>query len=306
MDLHQLRCFDAVAEELHFGRAASRLHLTPSPVSRTVKELERELGTELFIRGYHSVELTSAGTALRPHVQSILAAVDALPSKIDPDAINSARVVRSGNIFRAPIGMVDDLEEVVASAAGGRPVQGAVGSSVELIDMVERGALDIAMVHLPHDRPGLESLVAALYTFQVAMRSDDELAAADEVELSDLAARTLIMGPDDPQPVAMGKLMADLAAAGVTTVHRVPDQDSARVAGHVRQMRGVTLTVQGRAGSWARGPYDHPGFAVRPIRGGRLVFELGLVWRRIEAERDPVVAELVVAARSRWPIPERY
>ena len=72
MDIAQLRCFLAVAEELHFGRAAERLHLTPSPVSRAVKELERELGAQLFVRRYHDVQLTSTGNELLSRVREIV------------------------------------------------------------------------------------------------------------------------------------------------------------------------------------------------------------------------------------------
>ncbi|KLD79536.1 D-alanyl-D-alanine endopeptidase [Xanthomonas hyacinthi DSM 19077] len=76
MELRHLRCFLAVAEELHFARAAERLHIEQSPLSRAIKELEEDLGLSLFARTTRSTRLTRAGKLFLEHVPRVFAALD--------------------------------------------------------------------------------------------------------------------------------------------------------------------------------------------------------------------------------------
>ena len=76
MELRHLRCFVAVAEELHFARAAERLHIEQSPLSRAIKELEEDLGARLFVRTTRSTQLTRAGRLLLEHVPRIFTALE--------------------------------------------------------------------------------------------------------------------------------------------------------------------------------------------------------------------------------------
>jgi DNA-binding transcriptional LysR family regulator len=76
MELRHLRCFLAVAEELHFARAAERLHIDQSPLSRTIKELEEELGAHLFVRTTRRTQLTRAGRLFLEHVPRVFTALE--------------------------------------------------------------------------------------------------------------------------------------------------------------------------------------------------------------------------------------
>lgn len=75
MELRHLRCFLAVAEELHFARAAERLHIEQSPLSRAIKELEEDLGAQLFVRTTRSTRVTRAGRMFLEHVPRVFTAL---------------------------------------------------------------------------------------------------------------------------------------------------------------------------------------------------------------------------------------
>src|SRR6478752_9278053 len=98
MELRHLRYFRAVAEELHFGRAAERLHIAQPPLSQQIRQLERELGVTLLTRSTRNVELTPAGREFLGRTVEILAAVD--------DAVEQARRIADGAEGRLVIGCV--------------------------------------------------------------------------------------------------------------------------------------------------------------------------------------------------------
>jgi DNA-binding transcriptional LysR family regulator len=295
VDVQQLRCFLAVAEELHFGRAAARLHLTTSPVSRAVKDLERELGVDLFVRRYHQVELTRTGAELVDRVRSILEQVDDLKSVAEG---SRSQVVRIGGTHLSPPTVMDRFVALTEQTFPGSLIEVATAPSSELIADLERGRLDAALVHLPLERPELDSLVVARYSFLVAMRADDPLASAPSLTLADLADRTLAIGPPTPQPVAMNRLHTLLRNAGLRSFHQMSDHDPTLLAAYIRRGRGVTLTLDPRSGGHAR-MFDDPAFAVVPVRDD-IEFLLGLAWRRADVIRGEAVHDLVRAARAEW------
>jgi Transcriptional regulator len=81
MDLHQLRCFVAVAEELHFGRAAHRLNMLPSALGRHIRLLEEDLGTRLLARTTRNVALTGDGAALLDEAPALLFQADSIAAR---------------------------------------------------------------------------------------------------------------------------------------------------------------------------------------------------------------------------------
>src|SRR6476661_1224473 len=98
MELRHLRYFVVVAEELHFRRAAERLHMSQPPLSQQIRQLEEEIGATLLLRNQRKVELTAAGAAFLVSAREILAAVE--------DAARQARRVQRGEVGRLAVGFV--------------------------------------------------------------------------------------------------------------------------------------------------------------------------------------------------------
>lgn len=94
MDLRHLRCFMAVAEELHFARAAERLHIEQSPLSRAIKELEEDLGVQLFVRTTRSTRITRAGKLFLQHVPRVFAALQQARDSVNAAANGFHRQLR--------------------------------------------------------------------------------------------------------------------------------------------------------------------------------------------------------------------
>ncbi|MFJ3212549.1 LysR family transcriptional regulator [Streptomyces flaveolus] len=298
MDIQQLRCFLAVAEELHFGRAAERLHLSPSPVSRIVKDLERELGAELFIRGYHQVELTPAGRELFVRVPPLLAAFDRLPSDVRLAAAGDQRVVHLGGTFSAPPSVLDTVVDCAEKAHPDREVDVTLAQSSELLPALSRGELDAVVVHLPVDESVMHSLPLVSYRFRVAMRHDDPLAGRQSLSPQDLAGRTLVMSPLTQQPLAIQQLYDQLAAMGVRDIRTLTDTDPQMLAAHVRRHGHFSLTLAPENGGASR-IYDDPAFATLPLMDAPQL-RLGLVWLADRAA-DEVISSTIEAVRHRWP-----
>jgi DNA-binding transcriptional LysR family regulator len=295
MDVHHLRCFLAVAEELHFGRAAERLHLSPSPVSRTVKELEQELGVELFVRSYHSVTMTVAGVAMLEPAREILRGFAELPVLVQLATSKEAFRLRLGGAHLAPPVVLD---AVLATISGSYPdvaVQVVSATSAELLTGLANHDLDLAVVHLPVQNPDLEVLELACYRLSLAMRSDDPLAGASELSLSDIVGRTMIMQPAKLQPLTMRRLRDCLEAAGVTQFHEMTDWDVMLVASAVRRTRELALTPASSRSGTSR-VFDDPAFSVIPLKDEGMQFRLGIAWQRSTA--DATLTEVVETLRS--------
>jgi DNA-binding transcriptional LysR family regulator len=194
MDLRLLRYFVAVAEELHFGRAATRLHMTQPPLSRAIKQLETELGATLLQRSSSGVSLTPAGKALYDEARTLLEQADQARQ----------RVTAVAGTTSVTIGTLGDSVEQAGTrfAAAFRERHPSVQFKIREADFTDpttglrAGLVDFALTRAPFDDSGITTLVLRSDPVGVILRADDPLAQYGSLHLRDLADRSWCQLPE--------------------------------------------------------------------------------------------------------------
>ncbi|WP_405725134.1 LysR substrate-binding domain-containing protein [Streptomyces sp. NBC_00028] len=198
MELRTLRYFVAVAEELHFGRAATRLHMSQPPLSRAIKQLEADVGALLFARSPTGVTLTPVGTVLLDEARALL------------DHAERVRVRVSGAAGAATItvGILGDGSDPGASrlAAAYRRKHPGVDVVVRDTDLTDptcglrAGLVDVALTRAPFDETALTVRALRADPVGVVLRADDPLARHDRLRLAELDDRRWFRFPQGTDP----------------------------------------------------------------------------------------------------------
>ncbi|WP_414442842.1 LysR family transcriptional regulator [Burkholderia sp. 22PA0106] len=292
-DLRQWRYFVAVADERHFGRAATRLSMTQPPLSQAIRALEAALGVELFVRTRRSVALSAVGAALLPDVRRLLAAADALPPLATSLARGEAGTLALAFVSTADYGLLPALlREFGARYPRVRLKLTEATSDVQL-EMLAAGAIDAGLVIAPlppRHAAGLSYLTVAREPLVLAMPEQAAPGAeAEPVRLDALADLPLVIFPRRLAPGFYDIITGCYGALGLTP----------RIGQEAIQMQTIVSLVSAGMGV-ALVPQSlrnlrRTGVAYRPLAGGAPVVETGLVWRTQEV--GPVLAGFVDIVR---------
>lgn len=194
-----MRYFVAVAEELHFGRAATRLHMSQPPLSRAIKRLEADVGALLLARSTTGVTLTPAGAVLLDEARALLDQADRV----------RVRVSAAAGVAALTVGILGDGTDPGVSrlAAAYRRRHPGIDIRVRDTDLTDptcglrAGVVDVALTRAPFDETALT--VRALRTDPVGavLRSDDPLARRDGLRLAELSDRRWFQFPPGTDPL---------------------------------------------------------------------------------------------------------
>ena len=198
MELRTLRYFVAVAEELHFGRAAVRLHMSQPPLSRAIKQLEAEFGAALFGRSPSGVALTTAGAALLDEARALLDQAERL----------RVRMAAAAGAASLTVGILGDSADPDATrlARTYRRRHPSVEVAVRDTDLTDptcglhAGLVDVALTRGPFDGTGLAVRELRADPVGSLLRADDPLARRDSLKLAELADRRWFLFPEGTDP----------------------------------------------------------------------------------------------------------
>lgn len=296
MELRHLRYFVTIAEEQSFRRAVGRLHVSQSPLSRQMKDLEQEMGVALFEPQGRGIKLTTAGKAFAERAKSILASVET--------AVDEAKGVAEGRLGTAVIGFETGttfMGALLSLAAGFRKRTPRVGlqlvpmSSLEQWTALRRGTITFGYgVYAPMDED-LGHLEMSRDRLGLLLSTDHRLAQLKKIRLRDLERERVLLQPRQLYP----KLHADILAAArakAVTLH---------VTAEVLDLEALlALVVIGDAVTFVTEKFWEPASQTsmvwRPVEDLRIDLSEVVSWRARDA-KAPVVRALIESAREVSP-----
>ncbi|MFI5798487.1 LysR family transcriptional regulator [Streptomyces sp. NPDC051677] len=294
MELRQLEYFVAVAEERNFTRAAERVHISQSGVSAQIRQLERELGTELFDRSARTATLTVAGKAALEPARAALAAAGAVGQAVGAvtDLIRGRLTV--GMVMGCTVTPLFDALAAFHRAHPGVEISLLEDNSDQLIEKVRAGAVDLALVGTATAAPeGLEALTLISERLVAAVPAGHPLAEQRQVTLRDLAAHPLVCMP----PGTGLRTVFDRACAAQGLRPAIALEASAADAMAGLAVRGLGVAVL--SASMAASYRDR--LIARTIDDVAAPASLALIWK---STHNPAVRALLVHSRRAFTQPD--
>jgi DNA-binding transcriptional LysR family regulator len=291
IELRPLRQFVALAEELHFGRAAQRLHMTQPALTQALQQLERRLGAELLHRSQRRVALAPAGAALLPELRRLIAAADALPAQAQAAAAGQAGRLRLAFVSSIAYGPLPAWLRGFREAQPGVQLALREATLDVQLDAFAADQIDAGFVlHADGAVPaGLQALRVLREPLVLALPEAHPLALRPRLAWPALAAEPLVIFPRRIAPSLYDAVLGHYRAQGATPA----------IAQEAIQMQTIVNLVSAGIGiAWVPASLtqlQRPGVVYRPPPGAALHCETSLVWR---APAPPVVERFVAHVRG--------
>lgn len=285
MDLKELRCFVAVAEELHFGRAANRLHTSQPPVTQSIKRLEESLGVQLLVRTKRYVRLTAAGATLLDEARRVLTQTDNMKRSVQEAEKGKTGFLRAG--FLATTVFTEAREHYLRIIAElhGVSVNWREMNSTDQVQALQLGEIDIGLVHTPLERHGLDAKLVAREPLVIVVPATHRNAKSKSLRLQELKNDHFIMPPRHTAPGFYDNIITACNAAGFSPVIPHLARHMVTMISLVSINAGVTLVPR-----WMQ-TCGVPGVVFLNIIGQAPTAEISIVWN--PQNQSPVLARVL-------------
>jgi len=285
MELRQLTYFKAVAEELHFGRAAARMCIAQPALSNHVMSLERELGCPLFIRSTRRVELTRAGETFYDRCVRILSDIDLTTELTRAAGGSRIRQIRIGSIYPATMGMLPTFLAKIARKYPDVRIHIASGNTGEIIRGLETGQLNLGFIRPVENIGSLRFVSLAHERYYLAVGHANPLASREEISIDDLRTQKIIAFNRQNLSFSERYFNEKFAEYDLTANIAFSCDDTYALVSLVSAGLGI-----GFAPEWT---LDLPnrGFELKKVSGIDFRIGLGIAWNREDptAGRDDIV-----------------
>jgi DNA-binding transcriptional LysR family regulator len=298
VEFRQLTYFVAVAEELHFRRAAERCYVAQPAVSEQVRKLECEIGARLLDRTQHSVSLTEAGAAMLDEARRVLAQADVARAVARAAWDRATTRLRVGYAAAALLPGVARALQTVAACPSGPHTTLESGSPAQLIAALGDDRLDAAVVPLPAPVEGLRVVRLADQRVMAAVRAGHSHATRAAIDLRSLAPEQILVMPRESSRPLYDAVLATCHAAQVSPrLVELPAGEFEHALLAVASGRDVALLPESVS---AR--YTAPGVRFLPLDGLQPAIATGVVTRH-DLDHRPTTTFLKALARTARTVP---
>jgi DNA-binding transcriptional LysR family regulator len=275
VELRQLHYFVVVAEELHFRRAAERLHIAQPSVSQQIRRLEDELGVELFDRDRRGVTITPAGSVLLEEARATLAQAARAADRARAAAAGERGRLRLNLTRSSPAGLPGQIVEAFRERYPDVELVLDIGQTSAHVDQLRRGTIDIAFVRPPLRDPELDEIELAREPLVCVLPRGHRLARRQLVKREDFRREPLVWWPRHHGPGAWEDMLQGVYGENAWPSDFRMEPDEERILSVVAGGEGVSFIMLERSRT-----LKVPGAIYRRFAAPEPTVGIGLAWRR--------------------------